>query len=142
MHQPSETVQTWTFSQVYKLLTLYQPPVVVYPLSQQVALAIWKYNIMLHIIANHPCANIESCLHSCLVKKPDCDLTRSLDRVVDKESAEETDSDKEVIKDGAEEGIPGPEEANVLNNQELEGDYILVKHMLEITDHTPLSPEI
>ena len=42
-------------------------------------------------------------------EKPDCDITRSLDRVVDKELAEETDSDKEVIEDGAKEGIPGPE---------------------------------
>jgi len=28
------------------------------------------------------------------------------------------------------------------NNQELEGDCISVKHMLEITDHTPLSSEV
>ena len=30
----------------------------------------------------------------------------------------------------------------MLNNQELEGDCTLVKHMLEITDHTPLSSEV
>ena len=106
------------------------------------ALAIWKCNITSHIIADHPHTNIESCCHFCLVKKPDCDLTRSLDRVVNKESAEETDSDEEVIKNGAEEGIPGPKEAKMLNNQELEGDCILVEHMLEITDCTPLSSEV
>ena len=60
------------------------------------------------------------------MKKPDCDLTRSLDGVVDEESAEKTDSDEEVIEDAVEEGIPGPEEADMLNNQELEGDCILV----------------
>ena len=72
-------------------------------------------------------------------KKPDCDLT---DGVVDKELVEETDSDEEVIEDGAEEGILGPEEADMLNNQELEGDCNLVEHMLEITDYTPLSSEV
>ena len=106
------------------------------------ALAIWKCNITSHIIADHPHTNIESCCHFCLVKKPDCDLTRSLDRVVNKESAEETDSDEEVIKNSAEEGIPGPKEAKMLNNQELEGDWILVEHMLEITDCIPLSSEV
>ena len=73
------------------------------------------------------------------MKKPNCDLTRSFDGVVDKKSAEETDSDKEVIKDGTKEGVPGPEEADMLNNQKLEGDC---KHMLEITDHISLSPEV
>ena len=63
------------------------------------------------------------CLHSCSVEKPDCDPTRLLDGVVE-ELAEETDSDEEVVK----EGIPGPEEADMLNNQKLEGDCTLVKH--------------
>ena len=76
------------------------------------------------------------------MEKPDCDLTRSLDGDVDEELAEEMDSDKEVVKDGAGEGIPGPEEATMLNNQELEGDCILVKHMLEISDYTALSSEV
>ena len=31
--------------------------------------------------------------------------------------AEETDGDEEVTKDGAEEGILGPEEADMLSNQ-------------------------
>ena len=141
MHQPSKTVQTWTCSQVYKLLTLYQPPALVNPLSWQCP---GHLEVQYYIAypSQHPCANDESCLCSCSVKKPDCDLTRFLDRVVDKESTEETNSDKEVVEDGAEEGIPGPEEAKMLNNQELEGDCILVENMLEITDHTPLSSEV
>ncbi|EDR04711.1 uncharacterized protein LACBIDRAFT_304057 [Laccaria bicolor S238N-H82] len=55
---------------------------------------------------------------------------RSLDGVVDEESAEETEGDKEVIEEGAEEVIPGTGE---VNNQELEGDCVLVKHLLGIT---------
>ena len=70
-------------------------------------------------------------------------MTRSLDGVVDKELAEETeggeDSSEDIIKEGAKEGIPATEEADMSNNQELEGDCISAKHMLEITDHTPLS---
>ena len=39
-------------------------------------------------------------------------------------------------------GISGPEEANMLKNQKLEVDCILVKHMLEISDHTALCSEV
>ena len=47
-----------------------------------------------------------------------------------------------VTKRSLKMGILNPEEANMLNNQELEGDCILVEHMLEITDCTPLSSEV
>jgi len=81
-----------------------------------------------------------------LLGKPDHDLTRSLDGVVHEESAEETDGDEdgdeEVVEEGDEEGIPATEEADMSNNQELEGDCILVKHVLEIADHAPLSSEV
>ena len=49
------------------------------------------------------------------------DLTRSLDGFVDEESAEETDGDEEVAKDGVEENVLRPEEADTLSNQETEG---------------------
>ena len=101
MCQPSKTVQTWTCSQVYKLLTLYQPLALVYPLSQQ----------------------CPGCLEVQLLMR----------------SQQERQM---VTKRSLKMGILNPEEANMLNNQELEGDCILVEHMLEITDHTPLSSEV
>ena len=61
-----------------------------------------------------------SCLLSCSVESL-TDLTRSLDGVVDEESAEETDGDEEVAEDGVEENILGPEEADTSSNQEIEG---------------------
>lgn len=61
-----------------------------------------------------------TCLHSCSVESL-TDLTRSLDGVVDEESAEETDGDEEVAEDGVEENILGPEEADTSSNQEIEG---------------------